>query len=579
MASKVLGIEQDCEPHEDDGQDAADAATEALLTEVDAALPEGFELGERDIMRLHNNEERVHVCAPIHPVVQARHGDGTGWCHLVRFLAADDSLREAIIPARQLVANPTQALAALVDQGFQFRGRAGDICALIQRMASPVIAEAVDVTGWVGRAFDTYVMANGKTLAWTGNAVEESPARAVFTGRPRQRVAHYGTLEEWSRNVVGTDPENTPVVIGACIAFAPAILSHTGNPSFLLHLSGNTTAQAACRAVAASAWGEVGALEISWERPAREIVAEIARARDGLLILSGYEPHHARKVEAVSTALAAQDGDPQRGGRVVILSTGAVPLKDPNNQHGLSDLGSMIDLDTSSWPSRSAEDAIAASSEFYGTFGPAAVSALIKYKTRQEGDLESYLDIRSKDILQQMRLETKTRIDAETSYVSTALGTLFSAGHFMMNRKVLLWGKPRAPVDVLGAIAQDWRRNHLGGLDDAGRALLMIIADRVAELSQDGLEPLESPEIAYTTTGPGWQDDSFFYLTTATIADIARQANQPLKGVIARLKAQGLLHPGSDRGDKFRMTSRIAGRPRAYRVSRELLSFAENLPQ
>jgi hypothetical protein len=40
------------------------------------------------------------------------------------------------------------------------------------------------------------------------------------------------------------------------------------------------------------------------------------------------------------------------------------------------------------------------------------------------------------------------------------------------------------------------------------------------------------------------------------------------------LQVQDLLKPGGERGYQFKLPSRVAGRPRAYRISRDILRFA-----
>ncbi|MCA1747588.1 MAG: hypothetical protein LC655_07810 [Bacteroidales bacterium] len=197
--------------------------------------------------------------------------------------------------------------------------------------------------------------------------------------------------------------------------------------------------------------------------------------------------------------------------------------------------------------------------------------ALIKYWVQSTGDLRAYLKNRGKDILDSMR-RYPDPADGETLHVSQALGALFGAGDFMKNRKVLLWD-----VEVLKTIfcqlGEQWVTQHKGVLPEHERALLATLAALVEELEPD-LVSLDSADIRDTTAGLGWRDDRWLYLAGSGMTRIALKANRSPDEIVTLLQEQGLLQGGKERGHKFRMTSRIAGRPRAFRISRDLLSFA-----
>lgn len=552
-----------------DDQHRSQEDVEGFLNRVAAALPAGFELDRGRIWKDHRGNLSP-VCAPIVKVARARHTDGTGWCHLVHFLAADGSVRETVISARQLISSPAIVIGQLADQGFELWAAVRDVCGLLQQMEPPDILEAVSVTGWIGGGLDAYVLPDGRVLTGTGDAVENRATRVLFTGPPRQMPACRGTVDEWSNMIAGTAVPSPPVAVGVCIAIASLFLSHTGASSFMLHLSGDDKANTACRAVAASAWGAPGALEITWEKPAREIAAAVGQARDGLLIISGYEAHHAKKVGTVTTALTARDGLASEGSRVVILSTGAVPLMEAGGPHGQSNLRSVIDLNTQSWSDCEVDDATADAIRIYGSFGPASVKALIKYGAR-EGRLRTFLNCRCDDILNAMRRHPAPA-DADTRRVSQALGALFGAGNFMINRKALHW-EAADLESIFRQLAEQWVAQHSGLLPEGERILLAALAEAVADLEPE-LVSLNAEDISDTADGVGWHDAQWLYLATPAMTRLALAVERAPDRIVALLKEQGLLQPGMERGLKFRMTSRIAGRPRTFRVSRDLLRFA-----
>jgi hypothetical protein len=556
----------------------AEPQVDPLLEELRARLPEGYELVGNMIHRLRSAGRALPLCGPVLVRSQARGADGSGWTLDVVFRAFDGGWQAAVLPMRDLLKAPGRVVADLVDRGLDLRGRPQEVCDLLRAMEVDRVSLAVGVTGWVGEGYDTFILPSGQII--TGSTGADAH-RVLFTGTPRvaatpvQDDLRAALAERWGRGVVGDLPDD-PVLLGLCAAITPVLLPITGSPSFLLHLHGNDGVGRLSRAVAASVWAQSGELHLTWSDPLPRILAEIGAARDSLVLLAGYEPRHHRKLPAIAEALGGIDA--AGPGRVVVLSTGTVPLlggdgKAPAGQ----DLRNIIDIDTRPWVVDDPERVLAAAAQYAGTFGPALLRASITWGV---GNQKTFLDSRGDDIRQSVSGRDDLPLDAETERVALATGAMHEAGNLVMLRMPV--AEAKTEVSRLKRVAalckrllEGWIGKHRGVLSAPDRALLNHAATQVRDLLRDGaLTSLDTPEGTVPLTDIGWYDDHFVYLTGPTIAGIAQAADAGLDRLFDLLEGQDLLKPGGERGYQYKLPSRVPGRPRAYRLSRAILRFA-----
>ena len=117
--------------------------------------------------------------------------------------------------------------------------------------------------------------------------------------------------------------------------------------------------------------------------------------------------------------------------------------------------------------------------------------------------------------------------------------------------------------------------SHRGVLSAPDRALLSRAATAIRDLLRnEALVSLDHPDGTVPISETGWFDDSFVYLTAPTMAGIAHAAEADLGRLFDLLQVQDLLKPGGERGFQYKLPSRVPGRPRAYRISRDVLRFA-----
>lgn len=551
----------------------AEEESEAAASDADMEtpqLPAGYACA-RDRICIEKQDGRlVELCGPVRVRCLASTEDGAEWYLRVRFQSADGYWREAAVPRQDLVLSPSRVARVLLGKGFDLRGTPRELCKLLLAMEPDARGRAISETGWVGANFSSYVAPDGAVL--TARGVAETDLKSVFTGEVRHPGGARDTLEAWQSAVIGTAPSQL-ALLGVCIGFAPVVMSSLAQPSFLLHLIGPQQTNVVAKAVAASVWGAPGALECSWQQPVAQLVDAIAGARDSLVILSGYEPRHARKLAAVLDALSARDSKVGDQARVLILSTGSGPLLQDVGK-GV-DTGDIIELDLASAPGAEAdagtdpEAVLAATSSNYGTAGPAFVEAFMRFH-RERGQSRDFLQMRCDDILDVL-FRDRALADQETRRACDALGVLFGAGKLAVNRGVL---PKKLPLEELfRRLAKAWRSRCVGLLSEDDHRALIGMAGTLRDLARTALVSLDQ-EVAIPAEGPGWQDAQHLYLAPDTLTQLATTHGYSRDRVLVLLREQGVLVPGNERGLQFRMPSRVAGRPRAYRVSRQLLRFA-----
>jgi len=124
-------------------------------------------------------------------------------------------------------------------------------------------------------------------------------------------------------------------------------------------------------------------------------------------------------------------------------------------------------------------------------------------------------------------------------------------------------------------LLQGWVVKHRGVLSAQDRVLLSRAATEIRNLLRDDtLTSLDAQDGAVPLSDIGWYDDHFVYLTGPTVAGIAQAGNASVDRLFDLLQIQDLLKPGGERGYQFKLPSRVPGRPRAYRLSRDILRFS-----
>jgi hypothetical protein len=349
-------------------------------------------------------------------------------------------------------------------------------------------------------------------------------------------------------------------------------------PSFLLHLHGSDGAGRLSRAVAASVWAQPTELHLTWSEPQSRLLAAIREARDGLVLISGYEPRHHRKIPAIAEALAGIDA--AGPGRVVVLSTGMVPLLggDGKALPG-QDLRNIIDIDGRSWEVDDPERVLAVAAQHAGSFGPELLRASIKWGLATQRDSD-YLRFRTEEIKETITGSDDLPLDAETDRVALACGAMYGAGDLVTFRMKSALAAPQIPLrkrlkTFCAQLLESWIARHRGVLSAQDRALLSLAATAVRDLLRDeALVSLDAPDGTVPLSETGWFDDNFVYLAAPTMAGIAQAAEADPGRLFDLLQVQDLLKPGGERGFQYKLPSRVVGRPRAYRISRDVLRFA-----
>lgn len=553
---------------------AIEADDEELQTVVER-LPSAYDLQCEVICLRQDRGKCKPLCGPIFVNAEARGADGTGWYVQVKFRSKDGVWREVVVASRDLALASRGFVSGLMDQGFDVFGSPREVTDLLRMMKVDAIREAVNVTGWVGDRFDTYACPSGEVLSRAVGQGAPDGAKVLFTGKARVRARPRAAVQDWCEAFKPVQSDEV-VLIGLCAGIAPIFLQVTGHASFLLHVSGNEEAGRICGQVAAGVWGPVGSLELNWRDTEQALIAAITGARDGLVILSGYTHRHAGKLLAISEAMEAMGAAGGAGGRVVILSTGiealAIGSDRPKMRVGFRNV---FDIHAEQWDVSDLAKPVAAALLASGSFGPAVVQAAMKRGPRDS--VAGWLNIRCEDILDALG-KPREQADTETQRAANAFGALCGAGQLAATRDLL-----SVPKSHLLAVFRKhflaWVGRNSGLLSVANRGLLAAVADELNELiATDALASLNGTGGTVSAEAIGWQDPDWFYLSGQLVSHIAAAQGVRPERVVDLLLAQGLLQPGGERGNKFRLPSRVPGRPRAYRVSPEALRFASEAP-
>jgi hypothetical protein len=551
-----------------------DDAGDPLLQELHDRMPDGYDFDGELIRRVRTSGRARPICGAALVRTQARTASGSGWCAEILFRSKDGQWHGTVVPIRDLLSAPARVVSTLVDRGYELRGRPRDVCDFLLAMPVDRIGEAVEVTGWVGDRFDAFVCPSGEVITGTGVARE-----ILFSGQPRvtaASVASAGRAEaaaSWWAGVRARGAAEA-VMLGLAASFAPVVLPVRGDPSFLLHLHGNEAAGRISRTVAAGVWGPPAQVSLSWADAPDRILAAIAAAGDGLVVLAGYEQRYHRKISAVAEAMAAMDASGPR--RVVILSTGQAPIQPQEARTpGQQDLRAVIDIDARAWDAEAADAIAAAAATGAGVFGPLAVRSAIDWRLGEKG---VFLTIRVEDVLKTLTGADVGPIDTETDRISRVFGALHGAAAVLELQR-LVPGLDRSTA-LFRRLFADWVARNRGVMSAADRQLLGRAATAIREILQnDVLTPLETVDPVVPFSEVGWQDAEAVYLSVATMTRVAAAGGSSIDRLIDLLLSRKLLQHQAERGNQWRLPSKVVGRPRAYKIPRAaILRYAAALP-
>lgn len=554
-----------------DTKDAHDDAAATFCDHVRGILPSPLTLENGYIWR-GAGAEAEPVCAPIKAIAQAPPGTDadTVWIYQLQFLAADGRLRDCVVNARDVIVWPDRMVARLVDRGFHLAAEPRDVSAILRRMPSPPLHRAVARHGWADEDRRHFVTPSGAVITYTGDTVSSDDPPPIYVGTSRPAFTARGDVQGWIDNVAQDGLLSTHGGLHAvAIAAVPPLLSLVDRPSFLMHLHGSDDLARACRQIATSVWSPPGALELSWSRPENELCDAVATTRDSLLILSGYSERHADKMPALSRALTERDAQTD-GGRCAILSTGDALGAD----QAVSGCANLIELDARDWFAPDAPDALAqAVSRYHGALGVRIVEKLQWIQANRADKLQERMNA-SSGIKETMGMSGASESE-HFARARSALESLRIAAVLLSSERALNLEKGHIKAAFQDS-ARAWAARQRAGHKREDR-ILIDLATRLHDRTDDRLADLHDDRARELLEGmDGWQDGEWIYLTKAGFEHLASEIDGATRTTLLRsLNARELLHPSGGRGNTYRMPSCIPGRPHVYRISRDIMGFAE----
>lgn len=547
-----------------------DAEADPLLRALYDRLPHGYGFDGQHLLRVISSGRARPLCGPVLVRAQARNAAGAGWCADIAFRSRDGVWQSSIVPMRDLLSAPARVVSSMIDRGFELLGRPKDVCDCLLAMPVDHVGQAIEWTGWADDRFAVFACPSGEIVTRTG---AQSPF--LFSGKPRvmepliARGQRAQAAQTWITAIRACEAPEA-VMIGLCAAFAPVVLPVRGDPSFLLHLDGNEAAGRISRTVAAGLWGPPSQLTLGWAEPLARILTAMDDARDGLLIFSGYEARHARKLPAVAEALAARDAAGPN--RMVILSTGQMPIhpSGPRAQVGL-DLRNVVDIDARVWDAEAVDEITEAALTRAGVFGPQAVQSAIDWNLSARA---TFLGICTEEILETLTHADVGPVDVETDRISRVFGALHGTAAVLELQKMVP-GLTRSTA-LFQRLFREWVARNRGVLSASERVLLGRTATAIRDLLRDGaLIPLDTAEPVVPLSEVGWFDAEAVYLSVATVTSIALNGGVSMDKLTDLLLSRNFLQHQQERGNQWRLPGRVPGRPRAYKILRaEILRYA-----
>lgn len=254
--------------------DALRADTETPCSIVRFEAPSGHVfILDAEYLTVITDKREFKLCSYIEVEAEGSDRNEAGRCRLVRFKNSHGKFKERIVTLSELVTQPNQVLAQLVDaglslycgnsQGGKTQGGLSHIVEFITTRAVHSFFRTTDSYGWLelGKKFiipnATFGDADGQETIYNGET-EHAP-----------QYGQGGTLQQW-QDTIGTNAKHSSrVAFAVCMAFASPLLRFTNEGSGGFHLVGKSSkGKSTALRAGVSVWGQVledgGEMKVSW---------------------------------------------------------------------------------------------------------------------------------------------------------------------------------------------------------------------------------------------------------------------------------------------------------------------------
>lgn len=559
--------------------------------------PRGFDLRSDGIWRQveHKNGEFewVWVCSRIRVLSLPRDRSGKGWGRLVEVEDPDGNLHRWSIPASMFAGDGKELRAGLLDLGLNLASGkyARDaLMELLIKWQPEVRAITTDHLGWADDGCAAFILGNGQVIGDNDVVFQQEHVPATVA-----EMKQAGTLDGWRVEVARECLGNPLMVMAVSLAFAGPLLEPLGMDGGGVHLRGaSSRGKSTILRVGVSVWGAPGFMN-SWRATANGLEGVASACNGSLLALDELGEVSARDAGQAAYMLANGTGKvranrsgmarPTKSWRVMVLSSGEISLADKMAEAGgravagqgvrLLDIaadgrahGAFDTLHNAPDAATFADRLKQASAKHYGVAGPAFVSFFLQdpeaFKTKVRALIAEFRDL----VMERHSSST----DGQVERAIARLGLIAAAGELATQFGLTCWKQGQAK-DAAIDVFRIWLEGRGGsGPSEAREAIERVRGFLTAhggtrfERIDDGCDPRPVIDRA------GWRDGPTYYISSDAWKKI-HQGTDPSRAA-RHLRDAGFLTPGDGGNLASKVPRTVAGRPRAYAVSEDIMGWS-----
>lgn len=565
------------------------SAIRDLLVKAQAEIPNGYKAGYEGISYAGS----MKICSLFRIVGETKSSSGQDWGKLFEIVTPDKKIIQVIVPRKELVSRPSDAIGRLSFYGLKTFVENKIIIELIRKWDADEIIVSLDRAGWTND-YSSFAFIDGRIV------LSKNTQSSVVLKDPEEDRTR-GSLAGWQQGIGAACIGNPYMLFVVSTAFCGPLLTRCGVTPGMFHLHGKSSiGKSTLLSTAISVWTYYETPP-SWYATSNGLEALLYRANNGLHVLDELTKHTPEHFDddvymianGAGKARATKIGDLQdrRSWSVTVLSSGEKGSHEVLEKAFGKIRGGqkvrLIDIHVKDYSESGNKGAF---SNFHGSPSGAAFSKRIKKETalnaghaakafvkaiinNPDDDFQTYFNNFHKSFLEALgdQLSDKGKnfdfFDGQTERVLSLFALSAFAGEWATKLGITGWEANQAKSACL-LIARRWfeesNKPSEGQIEsvDAIRGYLNKLP-----------APLEAPDKKTVLIKPEsvWADRDFFYIDHSEILQIFPDSGFR-KLALYHIRNSGYLVVGSEKDDpRFRIM--IEGdRKRLYRIRQSIMA-------
>jgi putative DNA primase/helicase len=566
-----------------------------LYTDLHQSLPPQYTLYPKGIARKsHNGMEVTPFCSPFRVQGLVKNPKTKLWARVIELIDPADDLATATIPEGILTGKPREAIARLSDCGLRVfdEDEIRTILQLIRNWEVPDDAklQLIDRVGWVPEK-DAFALPTGRVLSRPG-------VKSKYSYGGPSEAKEIGDLDLWRDQTASLSLGNPNLIFAISLGFSSALMPFTEQNTVIFHFFGKTsTGKTRVLRAGLSVWPSINKKEKTWNGTANGLEAEIAESHS---ILMGLDELRADATPDLPLVIyqfangsekgrAKKEGGSQgrKSWNTAVISTGEYSFQEIVRKLGALPTGGqqvrMFDIPAEgTYGVFDCLHGSVTSEEFVNrldraikkSHGPAGTAFAERLVSLCEDDLEDMLAVKTRPYISALQQHLGVVVgDPESAAllrVIKSFALVATAGELATEWGITGWA-PGTASEAVGTIAQMW-------MDNRNRAPVEETTDIDTlrnYISENIARFIKFSDIHTEQVGDllGYQDQEFIYILPATISKF-NESNKKRPNILNALVQRGYLDKGGENKSlQFRLPSIVRGRPRVYRIRRNILNL------